>query len=144
MPWDGEGIWYYDGEKFMKQTLHVRIKLNGPHRKKALFNYVMARLDVDWPWTPHSLKLSKNSIGASLCTKCRGWEWRAAMFGSSQLRYLVDQINSLPKGEWPGYLKLKVKHCELAKRCTEVVGVVEQPTHADDIQTILAASAGVL
>lgn len=92
---------------------HLKIKLNGGLRKRLLFNYIIGKIDSDYPFVPEACR--KQHHPGYNCPKCEGAFWRWPILSGPELRRLASQINMSEL--LPGHLKLRIPHFERADKC---------------------------
>lgn len=99
--------------------MHIQLKMNGAMEKRRLFDFIVGRMDSDYPQADGSVAAHR-SYTPRECAVCGGWQWRMATLSAAELRRLASQIN-----EWKGlkgHLKLKIKHLEPSRKCAEIQG----------------------
>lgn len=103
--------------EYYLESVHIRLKLNGSEEKRELFDYIMGRLDLDYPFAPECLIRASEGHRKELpvCPTCGGKTWKRPIWGQDSLKRLAQQINDCK--ELPGGLGLKIKRWELETKC---------------------------
>ena len=65
-------------------TAHVKIRIKGKKHNLDFFNYILGRLDSDWPWRQPSKQ--------TVCPKCGGVVWKNPLVPEAYLRGAANQL----------------------------------------------------
>lgn len=104
------------GNGYYGPDVHIRFKTNGSTAKREFFNFVMCRVDLDYPFIPDCvLRQSCHRKPPAVCPACGGKFWQRTNWGPEEVKKLSRQINGL-KG-LPGHFGLRIKRWEGADKC---------------------------
>lgn len=109
---------------YESKNLHIRFKLNGSVAKREFFNFLVTRIDKDFPFGPKEMRWP-NAGSPALCSVCKGFDWRNPGPKQPQIQALARQINRMK--ELPGHLKLRVQHWRSETHCLRQRRVIVAP-----------------
>lgn len=100
-------------------NIHVRFKTNGSQHKRDLFDYLLSRMDCDYPFAIPEISKHRPELAPEECGVCGGYLWKMPVLDRAEVEALAAQVNSYSKV--PGHLKLKVKHFGSEDECETLV-----------------------
>lgn len=132
---------YLGGEQYYQPTAHVRFKTTGSHEKREFFDFLMARIDSDYPFPPESLVLISEGRRKTqpTCSTCGGKKWPRPIWGPEEVKRLAKQVNQCK--ELPGHFGLRVKRWEREDKCPVKWASTHSPSPSI-IEAVRASFAG--
>ncbi len=94
--------------------IHIRFKTNGSQAKRDLFDYIISRLDCDYPFAPEDIAKHR-AVQPEECSVCHGWQWNMPTLEREEVQRLAHQVAAY-KG-LPGHFNLKIRKFDSVDEC---------------------------
>jgi hypothetical protein len=92
------------------KNIHLMLRQSGSIEKIEFYNFLMEKLDKDWPFKQFESKL---------CHVCGGGIWFSPRFNIDQLKLLARQVNEL--ATLRGHFKIKIHCWGKDSKCWEIL-----------------------